>query len=318
VNFLQVHISPQKLENGEFDELLRFCRATGLRFALTIEAANWGPDGGRGRFDAAGGCHRWDLEPAALRKAAATGLFEGVVYDEGEHMQLSRNAYSRLSDKIHRKPYLVETTGMTLEQAYDAYLAAPRSVCEHNRTYGSVPPGHGRMLVESVFPALWHPLARANVALCPKLLKESIHPVVLGLALGAVKQYGGELWLTPDQWYRGRGFPGHTVADYAGAPVPGRRASGSGQAPRSPVGRQRRVDRRIGFPPRRPRRDDRPGSLAWHHDAFPLPRPGRVHRRPMNHVALASMSLHHYLQGSSQAARTSEVSQTSEVLIAGQ
>ncbi len=217
VNFLQVHLNPRQLENGEFEELLRFCQATGLHFALNNESSNWGADGGRGRFDAGGGCHRWDLEPAALRKAAATGLFEGVVYDEGEHMQLCRNFYARLPEKKHRKPYLVETTGMTLVQAYEALLAAARTVREHNRTYGSAPAGHGRMLVESVFPALWHPLARAEVALCPKLLKESIHPLVLGLALGAVKQYGGELWLTPDLWYRGRGFPGHTVEDYAAA-----------------------------------------------------------------------------------------------------
>jgi len=217
VNFLQVHINPRQLESGEFDELLRFCRATGLRFALNNESSNWGADGGRGRFNAAGGCHRWDLDAETLRKAAATGLFEGVVYDEGEHMQLCRNFYSRLPEKIHRKPYLVETTGMTLPQAYDALLAAARTLCAHNRSYGSLPPGHGRMLVESVFPALWHPLARAGVTLCPKLLKESIHPVVLGLALGAVKQYGGELWLTPDLWYRGRGFPGHGVDEYAAA-----------------------------------------------------------------------------------------------------
>jgi hypothetical protein len=214
VNFLQVHINPQQLDNGEFEELLGFCRATGLRFALNNETSNWVADGGRGRFVAAGGCHRWDLDPEALRKAAATGLFEGVVYDEGEHMQLCRNFYSKLPEKVHRKPYLVETTGMTLIQAYDAFLAASRTVREHNRAHGTAPGSHGRMIVESVFPALWHPLARADVTLCPKLLKESIHPVVLALALGAVKQYGVELWLTPDQWFRERGFPGHTVEEY--------------------------------------------------------------------------------------------------------
>jgi hypothetical protein len=217
VNFLQVHINPRQLENGELEELLRFCRVTGLRFALNNESSNYGADRGcRGCFDAAGGCHRWDLEPEALRKAAATGLFEGVVYDEGEHMQLCRNFYARLPEKKHRKPYLVETTGMTLAGAYDAFLAAARTVREHNRTYGSAPGSHGRMLVESVFPALWHPLARAEVTLCPKLLKESIHPAVLALALGAVKQYGAELWLTPDLWYRGN-FPGHPVEEYTAA-----------------------------------------------------------------------------------------------------
>jgi hypothetical protein len=216
VNFLQVHVNPRQLDNGEFDELLRFCRATGLRFAVNNESSNYGANGEGGRFDAPAGCHRWDLAPEALRKAAATGLFEGVVYDEGEHMQLCRNFYARLPDKNHRKPYLVETTGMSLTQAYDAFLAAARTVREYNGQHGTAPGSHGRMLVESVFPALWHPLARAGVTLCPKLLKEDIHPVVLALALGAAKQYGAELWFTPDLWYLGQ-FPGHPVEEYAAA-----------------------------------------------------------------------------------------------------
>jgi hypothetical protein len=214
INFLQVHLSPGQLDNGEYAGLLAFCKATGLHFALNNEHCNWvasAPDpSGRERFDAAGGCHRWDLEGPALDAAAATGLFEGVVYDEGEHMQLCRNNYAKLPDREHRMPYLVETTGMTLPQAYDAFLAAAREVNTYNRSHGA------RMLVESVFPALWHPLARAGVTLCPKLLKEDIYPVVLALALGAANQYDAELWFSPDYWLMDR-FPGHTVEEYATA-----------------------------------------------------------------------------------------------------
>jgi len=214
VNFLQVHLRSAQLDNGELGELLAFCRATGLRFALNNEEANWvaaSPAAdGRDRFAAADGCHRWDLEATALDSAAATGLFEGIVYDEGEHMQLCRNFYANLPDREHRKPYLVETTGMALPQARDAFVAAARDVNELNRGHGA------RMAVESVFPALWHPLAEAGVTLCPKLLKEDIHPVVLGMALGAAKQYGAELWFSPDLWYLDQ-FPGHSVQEYAAA-----------------------------------------------------------------------------------------------------
>ena len=214
VNFLQFHLDPQQLDNGEFEELLAFCRATGLRFALNNENANWVASSldptGRDRFVAPGGCHRWDLEPGALDRAAATGLFEGVVYDEGEHMQLSRNFYANLPDREHRQPYLVETTGMTLPAARAAFTKAAREVAAYNRAHGA------RMLVESVFPALWHPLAEAGVTLCPKLLKEDIHPVVLALALGAAKQYDADLWFSPDLWYLDR-FPGHSAAEYAAA-----------------------------------------------------------------------------------------------------
>ncbi len=211
VNFLQFHLDPAQLDNGEFDELLAFCKATRLRFALNNETSNWARSAidksGHDRFDAANGCHRWDIEPQALRKAAATGLFKGVVYDEGEHMQLSRNAYSELPDKVHRKAYFVETTGKSLPEAYEAYLAAARGIVSYNRSAGAT------MLVESVFPVLWHPLARAGVTLCPKLLKEDIHPVVLAQALGAAKQYGARLWFTPDLWLMDR-LPGHSVREY--------------------------------------------------------------------------------------------------------
>ena len=213
-NFVNVHLGSYQLQNGEFGELLAFCRAVGLRFTLDNEEANWvafSPTANGGdRFVAANGCHRWDLEASVLDAAAATGLFEGVVYDEGEHMQMCRNYYANLPDRVHRKPYLVETTGMTLPQAHQAFVAAARGAREYNRAHGA------RMLVESVFPSLWHPLAQAGVTLCPKLLKEDVHPVVLALALGAAKQYGAELWFSPDLWYLDE-FPGHSAQEYAAA-----------------------------------------------------------------------------------------------------
>lgn len=214
VNFIQLHIEPPQTENGDLDEFLRFCKATRTRFALNNETSNFAPaalrSNGTNRFDAPHGCHRWDIEENVQRRAAATGLFEGVVYDEGEHMQLCRNNYSQLPDKVHRQPYLVETTGMTLPQAYDAYRAAAAHVAAYNKRVGV------RMVVESVFPVLWHPLARARVTLCPKLLKEDIHPVVLAHALGAATEYGANLWMTPDLWHLDQ-MPGHSVREYAGA-----------------------------------------------------------------------------------------------------
>jgi len=214
VNFLQIHLGAPQLDNGEYADLLAFCKATGLRLALNNEHANWAASSldpaGRNRFDAPGGCHRWDLEAAALDAAVATGVFEGVVYDEGEHMQLCRNKYAKLPDDVHRQPYLVETTGMTLPAAYEAFLGAARQVRGYHRDHGT------RMVVESVFPALWHPLARAGVTLCPKLLKEDIYPAVLALALGAAQEYQAELWFTPDFWLMDR-FPGHSVREYVAA-----------------------------------------------------------------------------------------------------
>jgi len=213
VTFLQVHLDVAQLDNGDFADLLTFCKAAGFRFAVNNEQANWATNApaadGRDRFAAPGGCHRWDLAPAALDAAAATGLFEGVVYDEGEHMQLCRNRIA-FPEKSAGKPYLVETTGMTLPQAREAFIGAARQTSDYHRQHNT------RMIVESVFPSLWHPLAQAGVTLCPKLLKEDVYPVVLALSLGAAKQYGAELWYTPDLWSLGR-FPGHSLEKYEAA-----------------------------------------------------------------------------------------------------
>ncbi len=213
VDCVVMHIHPEFFASPEFPDLLAFCEATGLHFALNNEFANWAPapqtwkEGEPNPLSAEGGCHRWDLPAEALEQCAATGLFDGVVYDEGEHMQLCRNYYSRLADPVHRKPYLVETTGMTLQEAYEAFWMAAEGVREYNEAHGA------RMLVESVFPVLWHPLARAGVTLCPKLLKEDIHPVVLAQALGAALEYDAELWFSPDFWFWDR-QPGHTPEEY--------------------------------------------------------------------------------------------------------
>ncbi len=207
---LVVHLMPSELHTDILQTLLEFCRATQCRFAINNEAANWMPEAndptGANTFDAPNGCHRWDLDARTLQRCAETGLFEGVVYDESEHMQMSRNAYSGLPDRERRKPHMVETTGMTLEQAYDAYLAAVRRVVAYNRAHGS------QLIVESVFPSLWHPLARAGAVLCPKLLKESVYPVVLAECLGAARQYQAPLWFSPDLWWLGD-FGGHSARE---------------------------------------------------------------------------------------------------------
>ncbi len=207
---LVVHLMPSELHTDTLETLLQFCRATRCRFAINNEAANWMPEAldptGSNTFNAPNGCHRWDLDARTLRRCADTGLFEGVVYDESEHMQMCRNAYSGLPDRERRKPHMVETTGLSLDRAYAAYLAAVRQVVAYNRTHGS------QVIVESVFPSLWHPLARAGSVLCPKLLKESVYPVVLAEGLGASRQYGAALWFSPDLWWLAD-FGGHSARE---------------------------------------------------------------------------------------------------------
>ncbi len=212
INLLVAHIMPIYTQNGLCDDLFAYCQATGTRFTMNVEAPNFAlmsdATDGKNSYEAAGGCHRWDVDPDTLRKAAATGLFEGVTYDESEHMQLSRNAYSQQPEP-NRKPYFVETTGLSLPEAYVTFKKAVSRLVRRNRRYGAV------MQEEAVFPALWHPMAECGMTLVPKLLKEDAHPVVLAEALGAAIQHGAKLWFSPDLWHYAS-LPGHNAPDMPG------------------------------------------------------------------------------------------------------
>ncbi len=209
INLLVGHIGPQETENNIIDDLCAYCKATGTRFTFNVESPNFAPvsysTNGKNSFDAADGCHRWDVDAETLRKAAATGLFEGVTYDESEHMQLSRNAYSQLPEP-NRKPFFVETTGLSLSEAYTKFKQAVRQLVNRNGQCGA------KMLVESVFPALLSPMAESGMVLSPKLLKEDVHPVVLAEAIGAALQHNAALWFSPDLWYYAE-MPGHSARE---------------------------------------------------------------------------------------------------------
>ncbi len=207
LNLWVAHITPLETQTGVTDDLCAFCKATGTHFTFNVEMPNYTPvsnsTNGKNSFDAADGCFRWDVDADTLRKAAATGVFEGVTYDESEHMQLSRNGYSQLPEP-NRKPFYVETTGLSLHDAYAVFKKAVSRLVKRNSQYGA------KMLVESVFPALWAPMAECGMTLVPKLLKEDVHPVVLAEALGAAIQHNAKLWFSPDLWYYGD-LPGHSA-----------------------------------------------------------------------------------------------------------
>ncbi len=207
LNLWVAHITPLETQTGITDDLCAYCKATGTHFTFNVEMPNYTPvsnsTNGKNSFEAADGCFRWDVDPDTLRKAAATRVFEGVTYDESEHMQLSRNGYSQLPEP-NRKPFYVETTGLSLHDAYSTFKQAVGRLVKRNLQYGA------KMLVESVFPALWPPMAESGMTLAPKLLKEDVHPVVLAEALGAAIQHNVQLWFSPDLWYYAD-LPGHSA-----------------------------------------------------------------------------------------------------------
>ena len=189
-------------------------RRHGLTYTLNVESPNFLASAeitpGVNEFDHPGGLHRWDLrmdwlKPILPATAAASSAFQGVVYDECGHMQLSNNKFAN-PEATFDKPFLVNTHGMAMETAYDRLVSEGRRLREEH--YQGRVPVH----TEQVWPDLFHIFANAGWIIGPKLLKEHLSPVVLSVALGAALQYSDrtQLWASPDLW-RYDEDPGHSA-----------------------------------------------------------------------------------------------------------
>jgi hypothetical protein len=196
----------------QIDETLR---QHGMTYTLNVEAPNFSPSAeitpGVNEFDHPGGLHRWDLRMQWLRAVLPPAVpsppaFQGLVYDECGHMQLSNNKFSNPPRSDFDRPFLVDTHGMDLETAYDRLVAKCRRIREEHYE-GRVP-----ISTEQVWPDLFHIFANAGWTLGPKLLKESLSSVVISIAMGAALQYSDRtrLWASPDLW-RFMTCPGHSA-----------------------------------------------------------------------------------------------------------
>lgn len=189
-------------------------RDHGLQYMLNVEMPNFQSSleitPGINEFEHPGGIHRWDLrmdwlKPVLPPLASEPPAFQGIVYDECEHMLLSNNKFSGFPTDRFDQPFLVNTHGMPLEEAYDKLIAeCDRIRVEHFQ-------GKVRLQTEQVWPDLFHLFARAGWEIAPKLLKESLSSVVLSVALGAAVQYPQttSFSVSPDLWNRGE-YPGHS------------------------------------------------------------------------------------------------------------
>ena len=85
---------------------------------------------GVNEYDHPGGLHHWRLRMEWLRPILPPAVpgppaFQGIVYDECEHMQLSNNKFSNQAATFD-KPFLVNTHGMWSTQRGPLPLRPPR------------------------------------------------------------------------------------------------------------------------------------------------------------------------------------------------
>lgn len=170
------------------------------------------------------GTNRWDVPDEAILEAARSGRLIGLLYDEPEHLQINAGQYR----KDGWFPHWGATDGLFLEESYHFLVTAAAARTEHVR---SLLKRHGLrtegapLVSEHVFPVMLHAKARAGMAVCPKVMKESFQALQLGTALGAAKQYGRPMWICADLWgpdighwfTRISGFPGHSPGEFESA-----------------------------------------------------------------------------------------------------
>lgn len=128
--------------------------------------------------------------------------FLGFTYDEAEHWQM--NGVNVTSSSPVFIPHFVNAEGLTLNETYQSMIVNlkllmsrhfPRFADNAFRTHKAP-----IVMLENVFPVMMHLFARAGMGMSMKLLKESVTPVQLGMALGACAQYHVPLWPCIDMW----------------------------------------------------------------------------------------------------------------------
>ncbi|WP_339319504.1 hypothetical protein [Paenibacillus sp. FSL R10-2734] len=200
-----------------FQDMLRDMERYGMNFCIGNEYGNInGPW--------VEGTNRWDVPDVAITEAIESGRCMGLLYDEPEHLQINAAQYR----KDGWYPHWGGTDGLSLQEANDVVV---NTVTERNVHVKALVEKNGRtgidvpLIAEHVFPVMFHVHARAGMAVCPKIMKESFQALQLSTALGAAKQYGRPLWICADLWgpdighwfTRLSGFPGHSPEEFASA-----------------------------------------------------------------------------------------------------
>jgi len=194
----------------DFKDLALACREFNLTYFVNQEITNFYKPGtfldkdGNDMLAHPDKTHRWDITGEVLESALKYPEFRGVLYDESEHGQMRldyENADYRPFIGLCN-PYYAVTNGMTIVEAYEAVYNSASAIVRNYRDNGVTP------MTESVFPAMLFTFARAGFDPAIKFMKEGIDPVYGAIAMGAARQYGRELCITPDLWGM-TGFPGH-------------------------------------------------------------------------------------------------------------
>lgn len=187
---------------------------SGLKVIVNVESGNWSLDmastDGHNWVKQPGNLHLFKFPPEVLKSLNKSPAVWGVLYDELEHSQITRNLTITLRNPGVELVSLAETTGMDFKSADKAVGDGARSLAEECKSYGS-----SKVLTEHVWPVLFHNFARAGITPVYKQMKENWSNVWAACAMGACLQYNTELWTCIDFWNHNT-FPGHSAKELWG------------------------------------------------------------------------------------------------------
>ena len=194
---------------SRIQDLHDFYTSVNAKWIINLESANWGrqhiDERGYDWYNHSEGRHFWQFPAEILQGIAALPNKPGIMYDEPEHMQNSRN--SATISGFEAPFMLSDAKAESLEKAADNFTEETGKIAQQYTDAGL------DVYTEHVFPIQYHTFARGGFIPVSKILKEGVSPAFIATSIGACLQYDKPFWLTPDLWHVGN-YPGHSVDTY--------------------------------------------------------------------------------------------------------
>lgn len=198
-------------EARKMEKLGESFHAKGLKVVVNVESGNWSltmPDAeGHDWVQQPGNLHLFKFPPQVLQALNKSSAVWGIMYDELEHTQITRNITLTLRYPGIELASLAETNGLDFKSADKAVYKGAKSLVNECKRYGTK-----SVYTEHVWPVLFHNFARASITPAYKQMKENWSNVWAACAMGACLQYDQELWACLDLWHYNT-FPGHSASE---------------------------------------------------------------------------------------------------------
>ncbi len=155
--------------------------------------------------DNSDGCHRLKLYDGYVKALSESEYFDGIMYDEFEHMIVSQNPSIQINTKLKKilPVFPLSDTKDPVKQG-EVLRKQLKEYADGFRKNGAP-----AMLGEHVFAVMLHTFAECGIIPNYKSMKEDYSNVGFAIAAGAAMEYNMPLYNCVDNWFR-MTHPGHS------------------------------------------------------------------------------------------------------------